>query len=193
MATLLAAGEALFVERGIEAVTIDEIAGAAGTAKGNFYRYFDDKRALVDAIIAPIVAVSAEALAACATAISAADDAESTAQAYRQLASALATGVLAHPRAVRLYLQERRAPVTPARQGIQALSKQLEDAAFTLTKQATDRGLLVVADPRVSALAVIGAVESLSLAALDGSLSANPAEVAAVLIGLVLDGIRQKP
>ena len=34
----------LFLERGIETVTIDEITREAGVAKGSFYRYFDDKK-----------------------------------------------------------------------------------------------------------------------------------------------------
>src|SRR5210317_2345369 len=40
---LIDAGLSLFLERGIEAVTIDEVARKAGMAKGNFYRYFRDK------------------------------------------------------------------------------------------------------------------------------------------------------
>ena len=37
----------LFLEQGIQATTIDEITKAAGVAKGSFYRYFEDKCALV--------------------------------------------------------------------------------------------------------------------------------------------------
>src|SRR5690606_22304465 len=52
--SLLKAGVSLFLEHGIEQASIDDIARAAGMAKGNFYRYFDDKGALVAAILRPL-------------------------------------------------------------------------------------------------------------------------------------------
>src|SRR5690349_21242717 len=47
---------ALFLERGIEAVTIEDITTRAGVAKGSFYRYFDDKHALTEALFQPLAA-----------------------------------------------------------------------------------------------------------------------------------------
>ena len=47
---LLAAGERLFVERGVAATSIDDITAAAGVAKGTFYLYFDAKEALHEAL-----------------------------------------------------------------------------------------------------------------------------------------------
>src|SRR5258706_153478 len=41
--SLLTAGLSLFLEEGIERVTIDQIAERAEMAKGGFYRYFRDK------------------------------------------------------------------------------------------------------------------------------------------------------
>jgi len=40
---LMSAAAALFVARGIEATTIDDIVGRAGVAKGTFYHYFSTK------------------------------------------------------------------------------------------------------------------------------------------------------
>lgn len=40
-----------FAERGYQAVTIDDIVEAAEIARGTFYLYFDDKRALLDALV----------------------------------------------------------------------------------------------------------------------------------------------
>ena len=70
---LVNAGLELFLERGVEVVTIDELAKAAGMAKGNFYRYFDDKRALVDAILAPIASDVRTAMRRCAVTLGRAD------------------------------------------------------------------------------------------------------------------------
>ena len=50
--SLLAQAYELFVNKGIHATTIAEIAGQAGVAKGTFYFYFRDKQDLIDHIIA---------------------------------------------------------------------------------------------------------------------------------------------
>src|SRR5208283_3669732 len=44
---LLNAAEKLIAEKGLEHVTIDEIAETADLAKGTFYNYFDDKNEIV--------------------------------------------------------------------------------------------------------------------------------------------------
>lgn len=43
---LLEAGIEVFVEKGFEKATIDEIVIRAGCGKGTFYRYFSQKEAL---------------------------------------------------------------------------------------------------------------------------------------------------
>lgn len=47
---LLDAGERVFLARGVTHASIDEIAAAAGVAKGTFYLYFPSKEALVHAL-----------------------------------------------------------------------------------------------------------------------------------------------
>jgi len=49
-ADLLAAGEALFVAKGISATTLEEITSKAGMSKGLFYLYFRSKEDLVRAL-----------------------------------------------------------------------------------------------------------------------------------------------
>ncbi len=44
---LIDAARGLFAQHGYEAVTVDEIAAAAGMSKRSFFRYFDNKEALV--------------------------------------------------------------------------------------------------------------------------------------------------
>lgn len=52
---LLDAAAELFVEKGFEATSIDDIVAAAGTAKGTFYHHFDSKTALLLALRDDIV------------------------------------------------------------------------------------------------------------------------------------------
>lgn len=53
-ASLLASGRKLFAERPFDAVAIDDIVQQAGVAKGTFYNHFDDKDALLAAIVSDI-------------------------------------------------------------------------------------------------------------------------------------------
>jgi AcrR family transcriptional regulator len=65
---VLAAATRLFAERGVEAVTMDEVAQAAGVGKGTLYRRYADKGqlvlALMDACVSHLQAEVARELAA---------------------------------------------------------------------------------------------------------------------------------
>ncbi|MFA7602449.1 MAG: TetR/AcrR family transcriptional regulator [Novosphingobium sp.] len=50
LAGLLDAAAALFVEKGIAATSIEDIAERAGVAKGTFYHYFQDRAAMLEAL-----------------------------------------------------------------------------------------------------------------------------------------------
>ncbi|ADP17601.1 bacterial regulatory protein, TetR family protein 20 [Achromobacter xylosoxidans A8] len=47
---LMAAAEALFIQKGVEAATINEIVERAGVAKGTFYHYFTSKNDMLAAL-----------------------------------------------------------------------------------------------------------------------------------------------
>jgi hypothetical protein len=90
-----------------------------------------------------------------------------------------------------LYLQERRAPATTARQAISDLASDLDQRAMALSQIAADRNLVVVSDPRVSALAVLGAVEALALASVRKQVDMDPIETTKGLISIVLEGLQE--
>jgi AcrR family transcriptional regulator len=181
----------LFIERGLDNVTIDDITQATGVAKGTFYNYFDDKEALVEELIAPVRAELLAGLNACGKALMAARSAESMADAYRALGATLAGAILTHAGVVRLYLQESRGPAIGARAHIVAFSKLLAKHAIDLTEKAHTHGLLRPVKPIVSALTVVGAVERLLHAVLLEEDIGNPLEIPDILTGIVLDGLRK--
>lgn len=187
---LCTAGLRLFLERGVDQVTIDDIAKEAGTAKGNFYRYFADKSELVEGVLEPLETQVREAMDRCEEALEQAHDDASLFRAYQMLALTLMPAMFEHPDVVRLYLQESRAPAAGARAPIRALADEIRRRAIDLTEFAVDHKLLRIPDPRVSALAVIGAVEQLAFTVLSGELDAPPDQIAGTLISLVLSGIR---
>lgn len=184
------AGLRLFLERGVDIVTIDDIAKEAGTAKGNFYRYFTDKADLVRGILDPMASVLEDSFDRCELMLEEAHDEATLFAAYQSLAMAFIPVALGQPDVLKLYLQESRAPSAGARAPLRSLADEIRERSIDLTQFAVDHGLLRVPDPRVSALAVVGAVEQLAWSVLSGDLDAPPDTIAGTLISLVLTGIR---
>jgi len=78
-----------------------------------------------------------------------------------------------------------------ARQAIAELASELDNRAMALSQMAADQKLVVVSDPRVSALAVLGAVEALALASVRNQIKMDPIETTKGLISIVLEGLRK--
>lgn len=188
------AGVALarFLKHGVEGVSIDDIASAAGIAKGSFYTYFDDKPALVRALLDTVAAPVREALSRCERAVSAATTESALRAAYVSLAGALAEAVLAEPKVVLLYLQECRGAAVGARAPLVALSEEVHARAVDLTRAARTHGLIKPLDPLVTATAVVGAAEALIHRALTSPGGMNAQEVIDAVLTMVVDGIAAK-
>jgi TetR/AcrR family transcriptional repressor of nem operon len=54
---IISAADGLFRERGVEAIGLNELMGAAGMTRGGFYNHFDSKDALVDTVLATAMAI----------------------------------------------------------------------------------------------------------------------------------------
>jgi AcrR family transcriptional regulator len=187
---VLEAALVLFLERGVESVTIDEIVEKAGIAKGSFYRYFEDKSALVTALFEPMRVRMEEAFAEGEKEIAASRTGDELNQAYVHLGELIGAALLEAPDVARLYLQESRGPQTGARAAIRALADRIEDRAVDLTRVAHERGLLRPFDGRVSSRVVVGAVEKLVFSVLSGKDLGNPLEIPGALITMVMDGLK---
>ncbi|WP_426754855.1 TetR/AcrR family transcriptional regulator [Myxococcus sp. Y35] len=183
----------LFLERGLDGVTIDDITQAAGVAKGTFYRYFEDKAALVDALLEPVRRELLAGLETCGHALADARNVEAMFDAYRAMAAVIASALLQYPGVVRLYLQECRGPAVGARTKVAELARLVARHAVDITEKAHTHGLLRPIRPAVSGLAVVGAVERLLLAVLSEEDIGNPLELPDALTTLVLDGLRLPP
>jgi AcrR family transcriptional regulator len=184
------AGLRLFLAHGIELVTIDDIVREASVAKGSFYRYFEDKPDLVDALLGPLTEQMRAAFAVCDRALAEAKPGESLTAPYMMLAMSLTQLVIEQGDVVRLYLQESRAPAVGARMPIANLAREVHDGAIALARAALRHGLVRDIDPRIVATAVVGAVEHLMVRFLAGDDLGETGTIYASLISLVLDGIR---
>jgi AcrR family transcriptional regulator len=186
---LLDAALLLFLGKGVEGVSVDDITKAAGVAKGSFYRYFEDQEALVTALVAPTRTVMLEAFEEVGATLEKADDREKQFSMYRRVGGVLATLLMEHPGVVRLYLQESRAPAVGARRPLVKLSEEIVRIAIELTIKAQRLRIFKDFPPAVSALTVVGASEKLILGVLLDQELGNPLEIPNALVSLIFDGM----
>jgi AcrR family transcriptional regulator len=187
---LIDAGQHLFLEGGVEGVSVDDITSKAKMAKGSFYRYFDSQAELVAAMIEPVRSKMTDALEQCSVALDTAATRDAQFDAYKRLGDAISTIFLDWPGIVRLYLQENRAPAVGARKPIVELAAVIARYAIAITQKAQGHGILRPIPVGVSALSVVGAAERLVLALLLEEPIGNPLEVPEHLTTLILDGLK---
>lgn len=179
MNALREAALSLFLERGVESVSVDDITRLAKMAKGSFYRYFNDQPALVADLVEPVRQCLDAALANCSAML---DKNQATAETlWREVETALIALQHTFPRQVRLYLQECRSPGTGARRAVVDLAKHVSVEAIELARIARARGIITTPNPALSALAMVGTIERLVLATLQGEDAVAPQEVLAAL------------
>jgi AcrR family transcriptional regulator len=181
---------ALFLQYGIEAVTIDQIVDGARTAKGSFYRYFRDKTDLVASLVEPMRNDIKASFARCAAALREAKRAGDVAKPYEALAQDLIRVVLQYPDVVRLYLHESRGPKNGARAPIVEVAEDVLDGATELSNIAHAIGLVRGLVGRLSAIVVVGASELIVARLFAGDDVGPVLEMPGELVSLVLDGVR---
>lgn len=182
----------LFLQYGVEAVTIDQIVDGARTAKGSFYRYFRDKTDLVASLVEPLRKDVSAAFARCAEGLRAASREGNVAKPYEGLAQDLIRCVLQYPDVVRLYLHESRGPKNGARAPIVELAEAVLDGATELSNIAHELGLVRGLVGRLSAIVVVGASELIVARLFAGDDVGPVLEMPGELVSLVLDGVRAK-
>jgi AcrR family transcriptional regulator len=180
----------LFLEQGLAATTIDEITKSAGTAKGNFYRYFSDKEDLVRAIMRPVTQKVESDLTRAVQAIEVSRDRATMIEAYEELGRQLAVLLGSYALVLKLYLQESRGARSGARAPICELSELVSTKAIEMTRKAHENNLLRPFQAEISALAVVGAGERLLTAVLEGENVGDPLLLPMSVTSLILDGLR---
>ncbi len=182
----------LFLQYGVEAVTIDQIVDGARTAKGSFYRYFRDKTDLVASLVEPLKRDVSSSFARCAERLREASREGNVAKPYEGLAQDLIRCVLQYPDVVRLYLHESRGPKNGARAPIVELAEAVLDGATELSNIAHELGLVRGLVGRLSAIVVVGASELIITRLFAGDDVGPVLEMPGELVSLVLDGVRAR-
>ncbi|HZR84151.1 MAG TPA: TetR/AcrR family transcriptional regulator [Candidatus Binatia bacterium] len=187
-ARLEAAALEEFRRHGYGGASIESIAAAAGVARGTFYLYFADKRAifrsLVDRLVDPLLAAADRARGA----LAGCPDLGATAPIYARLAEEVGALVVHEPVAARVVLAEARA-AGPGGDLVRRRIARLEETARGILADGAQRGLFRAHDPGAVALAIVGAIERLAWAALSGDERVAPAALPAEVVVLFRRGL----
>ena len=190
---IMNAGIQVFLQKGVDAATIDDITRIAHTAKGSYYRYFESKVALLEEAIKPISHRIKEIFASTLDELRLKDEDEAKYNAYQKLGAALGTLVITNQELFRLYLQESRGAKTPSRIPIINLSELISTGAIEISNLAEEIGAQKTSLPIVSALIVVGTTEMIAHRFLTNQeIGGDPVAIAAKVVDLILEGIRPR-
>ena len=157
---LEAEGLRLFSEEGYDRASIEQIAAAAGIARGTYYLYFKDKHALFEAILDRWASVVLGLLDDVHLALRAADTRERCLEIYRGMGTGLAVIGIANREEILVAFRESRRR-GEAGEGLRRLEVALLDKVTAFTEEVVSRGLIDLDHPRLACTIVFGAVERL--------------------------------
>lgn len=172
-----------FVEQGYDRASIEQIAAAAGVARGTFYLYFSDKLALFEHLIDLWFEPTIELMQEIYDELSEATTRSDSLRIYNRMAAELAFLGLQYGEIVLLGFQESR-HAGEAGERIRKRQLQLQEAVTQLTVLAAERGVVTAEDPRLTTLLIMGAVEKLYYEYLSGTDLGDPQELALNVVRL---------
>lgn len=187
-AALEAAGLELFETQGFHRASVEQIASAAGVARGTFYLYFEDKEALFVALVRRVLDPVLEALQACSAVVDEASDAREVLRAYLTLSVALSDAVMRHAREALLYYREQRDP-SAVGQWLRAWTRAMEGEVVGMVQVAMARGWMRRGSAKVVGLATVGAIDRLVYTYLSGHDLGGPLEVGLEVSRLFGEGV----
>jgi AcrR family transcriptional regulator len=189
---LLVAGRDAFLAEGWAAASIERIAAEAGVARGTFYLYFESKDALFAEVAGPLFDGIAGAIDRCRDQLATVEDADGAHAVYVALGLELTMTLLAAQDLVRVYFAEARAPGFG---GVYVRGRMatIEATIAELLRAAVARGLLRPHDARIVTLVMIGGVERLIQAWLEGDSALDAAALPESITRLFREGIGTPP
>jgi AcrR family transcriptional regulator len=193
-ADLLDAARRIFAARGYHDTTVEDITRAAGVAKGTFYLYFQEKRAIFLAIIRELLD-TIKAIGA-SVAVQAAPGEHPLAFLARGEAAALRLMELfqANRDLARLAARESMGMDPALEAMIRDFYREVAEIEATNIRVAQRLGLLRPCDPLLAAYAHIGMVERVLFAMLESpELFPPPRELVQQMIQLAYQGLEAAP
>jgi AcrR family transcriptional regulator len=184
-AQILVCARDAFAEQGYLAVTVDDIVERAAIARGTFYLYFDDKRAVLDALVDDFLA----RIGGCIVGIDIAHTSDSPREQLRQNVERIARMALADPAMVKVALRDATG-LDPA---FDAKIRSFYDALRTLLGESLEEGqqngIVRAGDRAVMVSIGLGGLKELVLDAVTGELQRTPEELVDELMRFLDQGL----
>lgn len=185
-------GLRLFLEQGYDRTSIEQVAAASDIARGTFYLYFTDKRALFDALVDRWFADLLEVISGVEDRIRTSETREAAWQVYRDMAASLAVVGMSHTDEILLSFREART-TGESGQLVRHREAAIWASAVGFTEIAMERGWVRPGNPRVLCLVIFGAVERLVYEVLVGTELGDPAQVASEVVALFESALGEWP
>ncbi len=178
-----------FAEKGYQAVTVDDVVARAEIARGTFYLYFDDKRAVLDALVDEFL----QRIASAIVGIDIAHAAESPRQQLRSNIERIVRLALSEPAMLKIALHDATG-LDPAfdakiRSFYEALRKLLGESL----EEGQQNGIVRAGDRTVMVSIGLGGLRELVLDAAAGTIDRSPEALVDELMrfldyGLLVEG-----
>lgn len=183
---ILQAAARVFVNKGLEAARMEEIAQEAGLSVGGVYWYFKSKEAMIHALLQEMFDADLSGLRAVLTA-----EGPIQARLMDYARSALAPAAEQSPLSNELYSLATRNEA--ARRHLLAYLGEYQRLLAELIQQGIDRGELRPVAPMTAALTLLAAYEGFTELAMLGMLTPEPEADLLAMLDLLLAGMSQPP
>lgn len=178
----------LFLSDGYAGCSVERIAAAVGIARGTFYLYFPDKRALFEVFCERMYGPLVASLEASAQQLKAAGSSEEQRLMYLQMSFSLA-GCLEQARPMMpLHFREKWS-AGPSGEVVGEWIARLEAIAIDILDDAKARKLVRELDTTTVAMAIVGAAERLIWAWLSGDERLDPDRATLEVANVFFSGI----
>jgi AcrR family transcriptional regulator len=188
---ILAAARNLMLSRGVEAVTMEEVAAAAGVAKGTVYLYFKGKEDLIQALISQVgenILADIEAVV---------EASGSPPEKMQQVASLLLDYLMRERALFPAYARDLLRGGRGAAKGywlhLQEMEEKFVRLVTRLFASGIDAGQFIQADPRLLTFLLRGMVRAVGYYQMSAGQEAAVKEAMPVLLTLLSSGVIRHP
>ena len=166
---LLDAARDVFVQKGFQAATIDDIALEASVARGTFYLYFDDKRAVFEALVDRFLVAIGE----CVKSIELGPDAPPPVDQLRANIRRVVGQCLAEPTIVKLALFDATGLDPDLDEKLHGFYEGLRTLIDESLQQGQELGMVRPGDRRVMVAVGLGGLKEVLVDAVEGRIAAD--------------------
>jgi AcrR family transcriptional regulator len=167
---ILACARDAFAERGYQAATVDDVVGRAQIARGTFYLYFDDKRAVLDALVDEFL----QRIGGCIVGIDIAHAKLSPREQLRQNVDRITRLALSEPALLKIALRDATGLDAAFDAKIRSFYEALRVLLGASLAEGQENGLVREGDRAVMVSIGLGGLKELVLDAVTGALERSP-------------------